>query len=282
MEWKKWENKIGIFQEWVNKEKSNTKNRWWLYLAEIFFRESCFIRNSLQDSTKLFLDVGCGSGGFLCRFADSGDYEGVGLDPLSEGSLRILKERIKDNEVAKRIELIRGVGEYLPIKEDCAQLCTMNEALDHVNNPYQTVQEIHRILVDGGYFLLLQSAVTNVRNNDDSTHLRAFTVEDLTKLFDNFRIEEIRRIFLVHFIFIFWKETLLDLIHIIIRLFSARTRSLGFPSVEKHGVANHLKSVLIGVGQYLGYSEVLLIARKTTVTNGTKALSITEEHNAQK
>lgn len=158
----------------------------------MFFHEV----STLPNSAGLCLDVGCGSGSYLCRLVKEGERNGVGLDPLKEGSLKIFKDRIKGYKISEKIELIRAVGEYLPIKEKCVQLCIMTATLDHVNNPNQTVKEIHRVLVSDGYFLLLESVLLKNRPSFyEETHLHHFTIADLKRLLGQFRIEKTRKFF---------------------------------------------------------------------------------------
>jgi len=148
----------------------------------------------LPDSAGLCLDVGCGPGDHLSAFVGQREYEGIGLDPLKESSLRVFKDRIKGSKISEKIELVKGVSEYLPINKDCIQLCFMIATLDHVYNPQQTLKEIYRVLVHNGYFLLLQSVVRRKKwDYNDEMHLHEFRIAELKKLLNQFTIEKIRR-----------------------------------------------------------------------------------------
>jgi len=233
--WRKWESKLAIFEGWRKKYVNPLIRAWWLYLFDVFFHEV----STLSNSAGLCLDVGCGSGSCLCRLVKEGERTGVGLDPLKEGSLKIFKDRIKGYKISEKIELIRGVGEYLPIKKDCVQTCITTGVIDHVNNPNQTVKEIHRVLVSDGYFLLLESVLLKNRPSFyDETHLHHFTIVDLKRLLRQFRIQKIRKFFPV-----------LSQLHIPDKLLDSNI----YKALSK------MPSV---IGCYFNYSEVFIKSKK--------------------
>jgi len=194
---------------------------------------------TLSNSAGVCLDVGCGSGGCLCRFVKEGEYNGVGLDPVKGSSLMRFKDRIKGYKISERIELIRGIGEYLPIKKDCVQTCIMTGSLDHVNNPEQTLKEIHRVLVHDGYFLLLESVLLKKKPSFyEETHLHHFTMADLERLLKQFRIEKIRQFF-----------PILSQLHIPDKLLNSNI----------YKASSRMPGI---IGRYCNYSEVLIKSRK--------------------
>ena len=193
LKWKRWQNKHYMFEQWRQEKRRKPTLRWWAFLRDMFLRQ---ISTLPKSSTGLCLDVGCGTGEYLCRLVKQGQYKGIGLDPLKESSLKVFKHRIEGSNLSNEIGLINAVGEYLPIKEDCVQLCIMTAALDHVNNPNQTLKEIQRVLALDGYFMLLQSVVrTKKPNFKEEMHLNDFTMADLKRLLKPFRIEKIRSLF---------------------------------------------------------------------------------------
>lgn len=193
MTWKDWQNKLHAFEEWRKENHTKSSAQWWAYLFDVFFQQLA----SLSHSPGLCLDVGCGSGKVLRTVIKQGLYEGIGLDPISESSLKIFKDTIKGRKISGKIELIKAVGEYLPIKNDAIQLCIMAAMLDHVQNVDQTIKEAHRVLGPNGSFLLLECVIHRKHPSfdHDETHLQEFTMEDLKRLLKQFKIEKIRRCF---------------------------------------------------------------------------------------
>jgi ubiquinone/menaquinone biosynthesis C-methylase UbiE len=192
--WKEWQSKLHFFEVWLKERHAKTEIRFWSYMSDMFSEEI----STLSNSGGLCLDVGCGSGEYLYRFVEVGRYYGIGIDPLKEPSLKIFKDRIKGLQISEKIELINGVGEYLPIKEDSVQLCIMTSTLDHVSNPDQTLRESHRVLASDGHLILLQSVVwKKTPNFKEKTHMQEFTMADLKDLLAQFRIEKVKRLFIV-------------------------------------------------------------------------------------
>lgn len=50
--------------------------------------------------------------------------------------------------------ILRGVGENIPFPDEFFDAVFCSNALDHVEDPKKTVEEIHRVLKKGGYFIL--------------------------------------------------------------------------------------------------------------------------------
>jgi len=156
----------------------NASVKWWKYLYDIFIAEVFS-----YEGSGLCLDVGCGSGHYLKRIVEQQNYEGFGIDPLP----------LKTFQKSEKMHLVRGVGEYLPIKNGCVQLCIMTGTLDHVKSPLQTIKEIHRALTSKGRFMLLQSVTAGKKLSKHETHLHQFSIDDLNNLLQDFTIEKISR-----------------------------------------------------------------------------------------
>jgi SAM-dependent methyltransferase len=231
--WTDWQTKLYIFQEW-RKEKHNPLVRaWWSYLFSVFFREVSILSNS----TRLCLDVGCGSGGYLCRLVKDYDF-GIGLDPL-KSSLKSSKASLKRNGISDKVDLILGVGEHLPLKSECIDLCIMAGSLDHVNEPAQAIREIHWVLSRGGYLMLLETALIARQSSFyDETHVNQFTLTDLKRLLKQFTIERILK-----------KVPVFSQIHL--------------PDLLGYGFLHKMLGSIPGViSSYFNYSEVLLECKK--------------------
>ena len=89
------------------------------------------------------LDVGCGPGKFRHCF-DSEKVAYVGLDPI------VLPE-------SAEFPLVAGIAEHLPFQDASFNDVTVLAALDHFKDKEGFFREVHRVLVPGGRFHLLQS-----------------------------------------------------------------------------------------------------------------------------
>jgi ubiquinone/menaquinone biosynthesis C-methylase UbiE/uncharacterized protein YbaR (Trm112 family) len=89
------------------------------------------------------LDVGCGPGKFRHYF-DPNKVEYVGMDPI------ILAEQAD-------FSLVAGIAEHLPFQDASFDDVTVLAALDHFKDKEAFFREVHRVLVPGGRFHLLQS-----------------------------------------------------------------------------------------------------------------------------
>jgi len=89
---------------------------------------------------KTALDVGCAYG-FVVELLDELGYEAYGVD-VSKFTL------MKGSG-----DMILGDAERIPFKESCFDLVTCFETIEHLRNPEEALNAIHRILKPGGVFL---------------------------------------------------------------------------------------------------------------------------------
>ena len=111
---------------------------------------SVFERTSDDVATfpgNVVVEVGCGPRGMI-HFLDI-DKLRVGLDPLHYAS------GVADVGKDTGVERIQGVGEYIPMANECADIVICYNVLDHVAQPDLVLQETYRILRKGGLLLLL-------------------------------------------------------------------------------------------------------------------------------
>jgi SAM-dependent methyltransferase len=90
------------------------------------------------------LELGC-SKGYLCMLLDHEGYHSVGGD-ISLTALRSAK---------RKIEATRLDGELLPFRNGCFDAVLAINALEHMLNPHNSIEEIFRILKDKGLFLAI-------------------------------------------------------------------------------------------------------------------------------
>lgn len=139
-EWDRWREKLDALQAWrratwTGTPAADVRQREADDLAAAFF---AFARIPHGASV---LEVGCGSGD-LHRFLPGRRY--LGLDPMPVAG-------------APGVELIRGVGERLPVSEGAFDAVLLCETLDHALDPARVLAEACRALRQEGVLAILQS-----------------------------------------------------------------------------------------------------------------------------
>ena len=95
------------------------------------------------------IDIGCGSGGFLCAVQKCfPDIQLNALD-LSEEMVRETQERLGPSAVA-----IVGDSEQMPLESERYEIVTCNMSIHHYPHAQDAVNEMYRILKPGGTLLL--------------------------------------------------------------------------------------------------------------------------------
>lgn len=97
------------------------------------------------------LDVGCGSGDFI-KLLDT-TFEGkariTGIDP-GEQWLKEARTRFQQ----EHIEFIRMSGEQLQFEDNTFDVVALSNALHHLENIEQTLNEMERVVKPGGWLLI--------------------------------------------------------------------------------------------------------------------------------
>jgi SAM-dependent methyltransferase len=94
---------------------------------------------------KRVLEVGCGPMGVI--YFTPGATR-IGIDPLAGEYLKHLKMN------QRGVQLLTSMGEHLPLASASFDVVIIGNVLDHVNDPYLTLDEIHRVLRPGGQIIL--------------------------------------------------------------------------------------------------------------------------------
>lgn len=95
------------------------------------------------------LDVGSGAGGFVVGCRRLG-YQAFGVEPDKIGaggrltSIQIASRQVTENVFAS------AVGEALPFPDDCFDLVTLNQVVEHVPDQIAVLREAGRVLRQGG------------------------------------------------------------------------------------------------------------------------------------
>lgn len=92
-----------------------------------------------------FLDIGCGAGQFLYEMKQLGIKNVYGVEPGDFNEKQAKKEGLK----IKKSDLINA-----NYPEKFFDIITINQVLEHVNNPTEIVEEIYRILKKGGTLII--------------------------------------------------------------------------------------------------------------------------------
>jgi len=124
------------------------------------------------------LDIGCGTGLFLCYLRQCGYKNYYGID-VSKENIGFVRQNITD-----KCEHV-NVLEYLQSKEESFDVVVMNEVLEHISkeNTIKLLELVHKALKANGLFLVLvpnmENPVTVYTRWHDFTHSTAFTRNSL-------------------------------------------------------------------------------------------------------
>ena len=98
---------------------------------------------------KNLIDVGCGSGAFLCRVEEAfPDIRLNGLD-ISGEMVEETRQRLSDTAT-----VTVGDSEHMPLESAQYQAVTCNMSIHHYPRPQDALNEMYRILEPGGTLLL--------------------------------------------------------------------------------------------------------------------------------
>ena len=115
--------------------------RWFEKNRPLYISEVQLLKNLIKEITfKKALEVGIGSGRFAVPLGVK-----YGVDP----SLKMLKLAQK-----RGLKVAKGIAERLPVKTAAVDLVLMVTTICFVDDPIQTLREVARILIPGGYFLI--------------------------------------------------------------------------------------------------------------------------------
>ena len=132
------------------------------------------------------LDLGCGDGE-IGRYKPAPDIDVVGLD----SDPRCVSAAAA-HERAMSWDLDQG---RLPFDDGAFDAIVAKDILEHLQKPWETVKEIHRVLVPGGCVLASVICERPSRTWSDYTHVRGFTARTARLLFEHqgFAVESVWR-----------------------------------------------------------------------------------------
>lgn len=97
------------------------------------------------------LDVGCGSGAFLARRANS-VHRVAGID-LSDLQIELARRNLGDRFAAGTADIVKGDAAALPWPDDTFTVVTSMESFAGFPDPAQVLAEMFRVLRPGGQYL---------------------------------------------------------------------------------------------------------------------------------
>lgn len=159
-------------RETAYRQHYEVEDRHWWFRGRWAVVEALLSRTPLPAEPRI-LDAGCGTGGYLKRYALLGDATGV--DP-SPDAVRFCHERGFDS--------VREAGlEDLPFEDDSFDLVTATDVVEHIAAEEEALSELRRVTAPGGALLLTVPAYMWLWSEEDEHlhHQRRYTRPRLRK-----------------------------------------------------------------------------------------------------
>ena len=121
------ENHVAQYEEWF-------VNNPWVFKAELKA-----VKASLPQGD-FGIEIGVGTGRFASRLGIA-----IGLEP---------SPRMRSLAAERGIEVLSGVAEDLPLRSAVFDFALMVTTICFLDNPYQAIREVHRILKKNGSFIV--------------------------------------------------------------------------------------------------------------------------------
>jgi SAM-dependent methyltransferase len=143
---------------------------------------------------RMVLEVGCGAGVDLARFARGGANV-TGVD-LTESAIQLARANFEQQGLAGRFEV--ADGEHLPFPDDSFDLVYAHGVVQYTADPQQLVNECRRVLKPGGEAIFqvynrvswlnaLSKLMKVGLEHDDAPVLLKFSAGEFRRLLDGFR-----------------------------------------------------------------------------------------------
>lgn len=145
------------------------------------YRMDWILAHIKKPSSNKMVDIGCGEGSLVKFFCEAG-WDAVGIEPEKE--LVNFAKRFHGVNISSKLY----DGDTFPTSS--VGIFTMNQVLEHVNNPAEILCNIRRHLTSDGYLYMevpkymLDDREEIARCSFASTHLRLFTPDNLRAYMD--------------------------------------------------------------------------------------------------
>lgn len=117
------------------------------------------IKKVCDTQPKSVLDIATGTGDLAIEFAKQlPEAKVTGLD-LSEGMLKVAREKVEGTALADKINFIKGDSERLPFSDNSFDAITVSFGIRNFENLEKGLSEIHRVLRPNGIFVILETSV---------------------------------------------------------------------------------------------------------------------------
>jgi 2-polyprenyl-3-methyl-5-hydroxy-6-metoxy-1,4-benzoquinol methylase len=171
--------------------KISTYQEYLIYLRHL---AAYNLAKNLIGNKKNICDIGCGDG-YGAEFLSNSSSKVIGLDIDRK---TIINARAK--HVKKNCKFLTYGGKKIPFKDNYFDVCISFQVLEHVENEAQFLEEVKRILVINGQFMLStpngQMRLGKNQKPWNRNHLREYSFISLNSLlknhFKNFRIYGLR------------------------------------------------------------------------------------------
>ncbi len=122
---------------------------------------------NLSGSSRV-LEIGCGAGGCAVYLAQTVGAEVIGID-VNESGIQNAQELSRSSGLSSRMEFkCINAGEPLPFEDGSFDAVFSNDAMCHIPNRLQTLQEWHRVLRPNGRMLFTDALiVTGILSNEE-------------------------------------------------------------------------------------------------------------------
>ncbi len=108
------------------------------------------VASHVKDQTiKMILDLGCGTGRFTEALRARFDAEVIGIDPSKK-----MLEQARRKQLEDRIRYEAGRGESIPLPNKSVDLIFMSMIFHHLDDPALAARECRRVLRGGGTALV--------------------------------------------------------------------------------------------------------------------------------
>jgi demethylmenaquinone methyltransferase / 2-methoxy-6-polyprenyl-1,4-benzoquinol methylase len=113
-----------------------------------------------KEHPKLILDVATGTADFAIEALKANPEKIIGID-ISEGMLKVGKEKLRKMNLEGKIELQRGDSENLPFEDEVFDAVTVAFGVRNFENLEKGLKNMYRVLKKGGIMIVLEFSRPN-------------------------------------------------------------------------------------------------------------------------
>jgi len=116
------------------------------------------VRIVTEKNPSKILDVATGTADLVIMLSQTNATEIIGVD-ISEGMLKIGREKVEKQNFSKKITLIQADSENLPFEDNYFDAITVAYGIRNFENLEKGLFQIFRVLKSGGIFVILETSV---------------------------------------------------------------------------------------------------------------------------